>query len=98
MGKPSFYRKADAKKIPKIPRLRHLLETLQCALLTFQLYDALQGWHGFPSRTRELLESAALRYDIGWIFVLILISYRALFSGRQTICKLATLVSGKPIE
>jgi exopolyphosphatase/guanosine-5'-triphosphate,3'-diphosphate pyrophosphatase len=38
----------------------------QVALLTLELYDALQGWHGFPSRARELLESAALLHDIGW--------------------------------
>ena len=38
----------------------------QVALLTLQLYDQLQGWHNFPPRVRELLQSAALLHDIGW--------------------------------
>ncbi len=38
----------------------------QVALLALLLYDQLQGWHNFPSRTRELMHSAALLHDIGW--------------------------------
>jgi exopolyphosphatase/guanosine-5'-triphosphate,3'-diphosphate pyrophosphatase len=36
------------------------------ATLALQIFDALQAWHGFRPRARELLQSAALLHDIGW--------------------------------
>jgi exopolyphosphatase/guanosine-5'-triphosphate,3'-diphosphate pyrophosphatase len=36
------------------------------ALLALLIFDGLRSWHGFGSRPRELLQSAALLHDIGW--------------------------------
>lgn len=36
------------------------------ARLALQIYDGLQGWHGFADRQREILHAAALLHDIGW--------------------------------
>ena len=38
----------------------------QVAKLALEIYDHLQGWHGYPARARGLLHSAALLHDIGW--------------------------------
>jgi exopolyphosphatase/guanosine-5'-triphosphate,3'-diphosphate pyrophosphatase len=36
------------------------------AALAAQIFDGLRPWHGYGSRPRELLHSAALLHDIGW--------------------------------
>ena len=36
------------------------------AALAAQIFDGLRPWHGYGSRPRELLQSAALLHDIGW--------------------------------
>src|SRR5271154_3214028 len=36
------------------------------AVLALQIFDGLRPWHGYGSRPRELLHSAALLHDIGW--------------------------------
>jgi len=36
------------------------------AALAAQIFDGLRPWHGYGSRPRELLLSAALLHDIGW--------------------------------
>jgi len=36
------------------------------ATLALQIFDGLRPWHGYGSRPRELLHSAALVHDIGW--------------------------------
>ena len=36
------------------------------AMLALQIFDGLCPWHGYGTRSRELLHSAALLHDIGW--------------------------------
>jgi len=36
------------------------------AVLALEIFDGLRPWHGYGSRPRDLLQSAALLHDIGW--------------------------------